>query len=318
MTAVVTPPMRTDAPQAEPQQANQPTEVQPSSVPATEPEAPKPAKSRDLAAVARAQYAARQATKQAAEQSRHWEQQLQAERQARQQEQQELAQLRALRERLKGGEALALSTELGVDPNKTIEDYVGKSAPEKQLEALRKELEQEKAERQNWLRDRQQEQEQVQRAAMAQAEAQQLQSFVPFIANNAVKYTYINAEMDPEEIVEEARKIQAWAKQVRWKNAEGVEYIGVQYSYDAVAEAIDKKAKLLHDRRTERRSKLLTPQQRETPVAAPEKTNGQTRPSTRTEPKATRRSPPMSRDQEAEHDLAILRAAMAKDAANRK
>lgn len=317
MTATVTPPMRTDTPQAEPPQANQPTEAQPTTSP--KPEAPKPAKSRDLAQVARAQYAARQATKQAAEQGRQYHAQLEQERQARAQEQKELQELRSLKTRLQGGEALALSTELGVDPNKTIEDYVGKSAPEKQLEALRKELEQEKQERQNWLKQREQEQRQAQAQQMAQAEAQQLQSFVPFIASNAAKYTYINAEMDPEEIVEEARKIQAWAKQVRWTADDGQEYIGVQYSYDAVAEAIDKKAKLLHDRRTERRTKLLAPKNGETlPAAASESRSGQTKPSTRTESKGPRRLPPMSRDQEAEHDLAILRAAMAKDAATRK
>jgi hypothetical protein len=309
-------PVRTEPiPQAEPPPPEA-TEAQPTTTPAAE--APKPARSRDLAAVARDQYAARQAVKQAAVEARQWQAQLEQERSQRATEQRELQELRTLRERLKSGEALALSTELGVDPNKTIEDYVGKSAPEKQLEALRKELEQEKAERQAWLRAREEEQRQAHANNMANAERQQLQSFVPYVTGNSQKWPHLVAEFEPEEIVAEAKRIQDWAKQVRWTADDGREYIGVQYSYDAVAEAIDKKAKLLHDKRTERRNKLLSPQvERETPASATEHKNGQTKTPTRTDAKS-RRSLPMNREQEAAHDLAVLRAAMAKDAAHRK
>jgi hypothetical protein len=226
----------------------------------------------------------------------------------------ELADLKA---RVKS-DAIAVSVEHGGNPEENIRGYVEKTAPERKIEALERRLAEKDAEEQRRREAWEKQEQERQQRALEQAQDIACRSFVQTIRADRDKARYLNAELEDEEIYAAARQVQAFALQN-----------STSYSFEEVRDFLDKQAKLIHDKRTQRRTELLRPDEG-TPGTAPETAaNGQAsgnghrdthRPTTRTGPKPPARQPPkqLSREEEEAEDLAMLRTAFAKDAASKR
>lgn len=271
---------------------------------------PKPPRARDWAKAAQAGYEARALKRQNAElQGR-----MQQEAQARAQQTAIVADLQAKYDALMGRvktEALAVAVEQGGDVNANITGYIEKTAPERKIEALEKAMAEREARdrqrEQEWIRQR--EQENVQQ--MQRAEQAALQSFVSTVSAATKQYPHLNAEFEAHEISGHAAHISQWAKTQ-----------GHTYSFEEVANFLERQAKLVHDSREQRRKSLLTPPAEGDSGSGPREPNGQfkTNGSQRTSPKPAERkqlSRVLTRDQETEQDLAAIRLAMAKDAVSK-
>lgn len=296
------------------------TEANGSPAPATDTakvEAPKLPKARDWAAAARAQHDARQhrrareasdarAVKAEADLAQH--------RTARENAEKELA---TLRERVKG-DALAVAAEVGGNVEANISSYVEKTAPERKIEALEKRLAEIAAKDGEREAAREKHEKAAQAEAMNRARHAAYAGFVQTIRGNPAKTPHLHQEFTDQQIYGLAKQLGEWAEKQ-----------DATYTYDEVQAFLEKQAKLVHDQRIQREA-ALRPSEEGSPDSTSEKTrNGQAAghghrdttkqsPASRTTQQVRSSKQPISREEEAEHDLAALRSAMARDAASRK
>lgn len=291
------------------------------------PEAPRAPKARDLAELQKAQFEAREAKRAARREVTDLHAKLQAEASAREAQGKRIAELEQLIARVKGGEALLVAAEQGADPAKAIEGYVAKSTPEQQIDAVRRELAAEREARQREEKTRTEERQRAEQQALVAAERGAVVSFARAITapDVAKSYPHLVAEFEPDEIAQKAYEIQQWAKTVEWEDEHGKRHTGASYTFEAVAQVLEKQAKAIHDRRTARRSSLMSaPATEQASGVGHRDQNGQASAvaqPTRSGPSVAKARPSgnrkLTRDEEEAIDLAALRTAMAKDAASR-
>lgn len=277
---------------------------------------PKKPKAKDLVAMQNAQYEARQAKRQAKAEAeaRAAEGERAAKAEAR------IAELEAAKKALEDrakADPLSLAAELGGNVEEGIRDYVGKTTPEKLLAGLQREIADMKAAEKQRAADERKRAEQAQAEAFGRAKQAALASFVSEVRKASKEAPYLNAEMEDHEIYEWARQVQEYGE----KNT-------TAYPFAEVLKFLESQAKLVHDRRTERRKSLSMPSEEGSPASASETKSGQQsgnghrdptkRPESRTSSQGSRSSSKsLTREEEEEIDLQTLRAAMAKDAAAR-
>lgn len=294
---------------------------------ATATEAPRAPKARDLAELQKAQFEAREARRAARREVTELTSKLQAEAIAREAQGKRIAELEQLIARVKGGEALMVAAEQGADPAKAIEGYVAKSTPEQQIDAVRRELAAEREARQREEKVRAEERQRAEQQALVAAERAAVVSFARAITapDVAKSYPHVVAEFEPEEIAQKAHEIQQWAKTVEWEDEHGKRHVGASYTFEAVAQVLERQAKAIHDRRTARRFSLMpAPATEQASGVGHRDQNGQASAvaqPTRSGPSVAKVRPSgtrkLTRDEEEAIDLAALRTAMAKDAAAR-
>lgn len=233
----------------------------------------------------------------------------------------QLEELRVENERLRGIEArlkadpLSVAKELGANPEEGIRTFLKANTPEAEIENVKRQLEEERKARLEDQKRRQEQEAAMQAGYAARAEQARLQSFVQAVVSTPEKYKYLLAEYEPQDILAQATSVHNWAKQQ--KDSAGNP---ATYTFEEVASFLDQQAKIVHDRRSERRTKLLAPAQAESESAP---ANGQHR-QTDTEsakgpkPKSGPKPPPrkLTRAEEEAEDLARLSAAFDKDRAD--
>ena len=268
-------------------------------------------------------------------------------KQVRERERQAEARERAADERQKASEARVAALEKqiealskgnpllreGADPEANIRELLAQGTPEAKVIALEKQLAEDRAKREaleqrldKEAKERTEAEEKRRVEGTAQAEARTLQNFVQLVSvTQKAKYPYLNAEFEAPEILALAREANQQAKSQKWKDPQGKWHTGATYTFDEVANALEAHAKNTYKTRDDRRKALLAGSQ-EPPA---------TEPRAKAPPGIGRRAPVqaprvaetpkprvdvrrrMSREEEQEADLAMLRKATSEDAAAR-
>jgi hypothetical protein len=265
-------------------------------------------KAKELAAEARAGFRLRQERKAFEQQQQQWRQEqerLMADAKAAREE---AAAIKADREkeleRLKR-DPLGLAKERGGDPEEGIRGFIAAGTPEAAIQAMQRELAEERK-----LRDIERAARDAEKVAFTKAQAEQVEQalingFVQVLTKNQAQFPHMFAEFEPAEIAEHARKINVWAKER-----------GAQYTFDEVASFLEGQAKLVHDSRAERRTRLFTSVKPPEGEKSAADGKSQTKPRATTPP-ATPKKPhpgrPKSRGEEEAEDLAAINRAFERD-----
>ena len=283
--------------------------------------AAKPLSAKEHAAIEKAKYEAREAKRALKERETAAAQQLKAEQDMRAKLEADLADLRKQFESMSKGNPL----KGRADAEAVIREFVEGETPERKTAAEiaeAKRVAQEAVQRAERIEaERKKEREDQQAAQAAANKARAVDGFAQSVTSGdeAKKYAYLNAMHTRTEIRAMAAEIQEWA-----------ESEGKTFTYEQVALHLDKRAKSLYDERKERLDALRAVESGGSAASAglapPASTgragNGSAGNGHRNGPgtDASPKKPPsrtLTRQQEEEEDLAMLRKATAADAAER-
>lgn len=238
--------------------------------------------------------------------------------------QKELAELKAWRETREKGNPL----EHVEDPSKVVRDFVEKTAPERRIDALEKELkaareELEKVPRLFKERDEREAQERAKQeeAMRGQRMAHERATFTRTLRSRAAEFPFIHSEFEDVEIETMAAEIQQWARTSKWTDNEGRARVGRVVSFEDAAKFLNERAKLVYESREARR-KALNGESKETPPGT-EHRDKKTPPGNgpraqRPAQPPTRRDQKLTRAEEEERHLQMIRDAQARDRLDRE
>ena len=209
----------------------------------------------------------------------------------------------------------------GVDPDKTIQEFLKAGTPEAKAFDLERRLNEERDARTRLEADIKTEREErtkaaaeAQKRAAAQEEHGALQNFTRVVTGaEKTQFPYLNSEFSPEEIFAMATEVH-----------EGGKKSGKQYSFEVVGKHLEDHAKKVYAWREDRRKVNLGGSQEAPPAPASrvQTPPGNGRRATVQQPHAVAPKPKvpdrrLTRDEEEAADLEMLRRANAADAADR-
>lgn len=225
----------------------------------------------------------------------------------------------------------------GVDPEKAIQELLAEGTPEARTIAFEKRLQ--ASEDARIALEKRLEEKDAERAKKEQSDAQareaahtqrNLDTFTNNVTSGAyaAKLPHLNAEFSKTEIRAMAAQLDSQSRTQKWKDAQGNWHTGASYTFEEVANFLEDHAREVHKVREDRRKAILGGSQEPSPAptqrAKASPGNGLRAPGQTTRVvESTAAKPPriqarLTREQEMEADLAMLRKANAADAAAKR
>lgn len=266
-----------------------------------------PPKPREVSEFARRRHALSARAKEVDARAKAAEEQVKAARAEVESAKREAAEERAKREAWEKA-PLRRAREAGQDLDQVIRDGIGDQTPERvaadalaEAKAIREEISAKEAAQQKAWQEHQQRQEEQQRQEARTGFCRTVVSAKD--AAGRAKYAYIHAEWDDAELARHTAIFDDWARGE-----------GKSYTFDQVAEYLDGIAKRTYESKSERRRALEQPapgpEDRDKPPPGRDPRGNGSAPHT-TKGKAPPRA--LTKDEQAEEDLAILKRAMEAD-----